>query len=26
VAANWVRVTGYNTPPQLVAISPPQRS
>ncbi len=21
--ANWVRVTGYNTPPQLVAIDPP---
>jgi exo-1,4-beta-D-glucosaminidase len=20
VTANWVRVTGYNTPPQLVAI------
>jgi exo-1,4-beta-D-glucosaminidase len=26
VAANWVRVTGYNTPPVLVAVSPPQRS
>jgi exo-1,4-beta-D-glucosaminidase len=24
--ANWVRVTGYNTPPVVVAVSPPQRS
>jgi exo-1,4-beta-D-glucosaminidase len=26
VSANWVRVTGYNTPPVVVAVSPPQRS
>jgi exo-1,4-beta-D-glucosaminidase len=26
VSANWVRVTGYNTPPAVVSVSPPQRS
>jgi exo-1,4-beta-D-glucosaminidase len=26
VAAKWVRVTGYNTPPVVVSVSPPQRS
>jgi exo-1,4-beta-D-glucosaminidase len=26
VSANWVRVTGYNTPPVVVAVSPPLRS
>jgi exo-1,4-beta-D-glucosaminidase len=26
VSAHWVRVTGYNTPPVVVPISPPQRS
>jgi exo-1,4-beta-D-glucosaminidase len=26
MAANWVRVTGYNTPPVVVSVSPPQRS
>ncbi|HEY6650300.1 MAG TPA: glycoside hydrolase, partial [Mycobacterium sp.] len=24
--ANWVRVTGYNTPPVVVPVSPPPRS
>jgi exo-1,4-beta-D-glucosaminidase len=26
VTANWVRVTGYNTPPVVVPVNPPQRS
>jgi exo-1,4-beta-D-glucosaminidase len=26
VSANWVRVAGYNTPPVVVAVNPPQRS
>jgi exo-1,4-beta-D-glucosaminidase len=26
VSAKWVRVTGYNTPPVVVSVSPPQRS